>query len=112
MSKVISLKQNYEFRRLYKKGNSCVKPSVVVYSGKGVGQAVRLGITVSKKLGGAVCRNRAKRRIRALFSSYINDIKPGTDICVVARHKVLTEDYKKLNDDFYQALLKLGLLSE
>ena len=45
----------------------------------------RLGITVSRRVGNAVCRNRIKRRIRVWFRRIRGELRPGTDIVVIAR---------------------------
>lgn len=82
-----SIKENYIFRRAYKKGKSYVFPTMVIYVLKGNRQACpRLGITVTKKLGNAPTRNRIRRIIRAAFAKYA-DILPASDIIVVARTK-------------------------
>ena len=53
------IKENYEFRRAYKRGGALVSPYAVIYVFKTKGSRVRLGITVGKKIGKAVKRNRA-----------------------------------------------------
>ncbi len=80
-----SIKENYIFRRAYRKGKSYVFPTMVIYVLKGVKQpAPRLGITVTKKQGNAPTRNRIRRIIRAAFAAQ-RDILPAQDIIVVAR---------------------------
>ncbi|MBQ3817106.1 MAG: ribonuclease P protein component [Clostridia bacterium] len=86
---MIKLKENYEFRRAYLKGSSFVAPSFVLYAVKGRKGKVRLGITVSKKIGKAVERNRAKRVITAAFRNCEGNIKPGFDFVIVARTRIL-----------------------
>lgn len=90
MQQVESLKENYDFRRIYHRGTSFVTPSFVVYSAKGRKGRLRLGITVSKKIGGAVERNRAKRVIRAAFRMCAQNITLGNDFVIVARTRILT----------------------
>ena len=51
MKRSVTIKENYEFRRLYAKGASAVLPSVVVYCRKNGRAHNRLGVTVSTKLG-------------------------------------------------------------
>lgn len=83
------LKQNYEFRRAYNRGKSYVTPEFVLYIVKGRRERVRLGITVSRKMGTAVARNRAKRVITAAFDMAADHLMPGNDYVVVARNKLL-----------------------
>lgn len=83
------LKINKEFRRAYGRGKSFVSPFVVAYVLPLRGDKVRLGITVSKKIGSAVIRNRAKRVITAAYRECLPHIKGGCDIVMVARSKIV-----------------------
>ena len=61
----------------------------------------RTGVTASKKVGNAVARNRAKRRMRALFSKLECDHAPtGTDYVLVARHSLVQAAWTELLVDF------------
>jgi ribonuclease P protein component len=112
MEKIVSLCRNYEFQRLYRRGKSAVRHTIVVYAFKNRSDDVRLGITAGKKVGNAVSRNRAKRRIRELFRTYKSDIKRGVDICIVARNAVIDVPYDKLVRDFKSAMDELSLWIE
>ena len=67
MKAEITVKENYEFRRIYRKGKSVVSPYMVLYCQKNRQGRTRLGVTVSTKLGKAVVRNRVRRRFRELW---------------------------------------------
>ena len=110
MSDFISLCRNSDFQRLYHRGKSAVRPTMVMYVGKGRRDMVRLGITAGKKVGGAVCRNRAKRRIREPFRLYAAQINPRTDVCIVARGRILNASADKIKKDFLSAASELGLI--
>jgi len=62
----------------------------------------KVGFTATKKLGNAVKRNRAKRRLRALFCEFSDNLQDGTYIFVAkiglfdASHKELKRDFKKV----------------
>ncbi len=61
----------------------------------------RTGVTASKKVGNAVARNRAKRRMRALFRKLDCDHAPsGTDYVLVARHSLVQAAWTELSADF------------
>lgn len=62
-----------------------MSPSLVVYVNRNRLKKTRFGITVSKKVGNAVKRNRAKRVINAALLENLGSIKPGYDIVFVAR---------------------------
>lgn len=107
MSGYISLKKNVDFRRLYRRGKTYVTPSVVAYVLPNRARVNRLGITAGKKVGCAVRRNRAKRRLRALFHDYINKSdKPRhcLDVVLVARARAVDCPYDKLEKDFLRAM--------
>ena len=110
MKHTIPLKQNHEFRRLYSKGKSAVSPYFVVYCRKTSRPASRLGITTGVKLGSAVKRNRARRRIRELYRTREEKLLPGYDIVIVARTRVIYGRYGELVRCFDQQMKKLGLI--
>jgi ribonuclease P protein component len=110
MKKAVTLKENWEFRRLYNKGKSAVGPAMVVYCKKSKNEQNRLGVTVSTKLGGAVVRNRARRRLREVYRLNEAMFKPGYDIVVVARHKCITADFQKLTKAYLSLAEKAGIL--
>ncbi len=85
---ITKLKENYEFKRAYKKGKSFVSPYFVIYAVRRR-SGVRMGITAGKKLGGAVQRNRAKRVLTAAFAECLPGIAPGYDFVLVARTRIL-----------------------
>lgn len=112
MDKVISLKMNTQFQKLYKKGKSCVAPSCVIYVRRnGLGYN-RLGITAGKKIGNAVVRNRAKRRLRELFRIRLPYMKTGFDFVAVARMRTASAPYEKLAADFDGLLKTAGVLCD
>lgn len=108
----ISLKNNYEFRRLYTKGRSAASPYAVVYCRENRSPVNRLGLTVSTKLGKAVRRNRVRRRYREIYR--LNEVKfqTGYDIVIVARLKSLNAHFRTLEADFLNLSGKLGLLGD
>lgn len=112
MKKTVTIKQNHEFRRLYSKGKSAVTPFMVVYCRKSRLDHNRLGITVSTKLGGAVVRNRCRRRLRELFRLAQPRMKQGYDVVIVARSRAYDAPHRKLQAAFDRALGQLDLLAE
>ncbi len=71
---------------------------------------LRVGITVSRKVGNAVARNRARRRLRAIARETLPDqAKPGHEYVLVGRKGTLSRPYDALRGDLEGALAKLGL---
>ncbi len=83
--KIITIKENRDFRRIYNRGKSYVNPILVVYVLKQKYDVTRVGITTSKKIGKAVQRNRARRVIMAAYRELYPQLKEGYDIIFVAR---------------------------
>ena len=112
MQQAVTLKGNYEFRRMYRKGASAVSGSMVLYCRKNNRGNNRLGITVSVKLGKAVVRNRAKRRLREVYRLNTSALKQGWDIVLVGRGRTVTAPWKELNATFLRLAKKLDLLED
>ena len=87
MNEYITIKENRDFTRIYKRGKSYVSPTLVSYIMKYRSNNLRYGITTGKKIGNAVKRTRARRVIRASYYQLFSEIKPGYDIIFVARGK-------------------------
>jgi len=108
--KVIALNKNFEFQRLYKRGVSAVGAYFVLYVRRNGRNTNRLGITVSKKVGGAVQRNRAKRRLKELYRTNCHRLKSGYDIVFIARASAVTVEYEALKRAYFWAIRKTGIV--
>lgn len=89
MKNIISLKLNKEFRKLYFNAKYKSNSYIVTYVLRNNKNINRVGITVSKKVGNAVVRNRAKRIIKAAFFILKDDIPLGYDFVFVARNNII-----------------------
>ena len=106
-----SLKLNHIFRRLYRsngQANSCL----VLYARKNRTGTNRVGITVSKKLGKAVVRNRVRRRIREAYRLNEERFLPGWDIVIVARSRAVEVSFQKLNQSLLSLSEQAGILTK
>ena len=112
MKRAVTLKENYEFRRLYQKGASAVGGGMVLYCRKNRQGQSRLGLTVSTKVGGAVVRNRVRRRIREIYRLNRDKMRPGWDVIVVGRGRSAAGPYQKMNEAYLDCLRRLSLLQE
>ncbi len=86
MPKILTLRRNTDFRRLYRRPAQ-VSPVLVTYVSKNRLGVNRIGITTGKKIGKAHLRNRARRVIREAYRQLAPRLTPGHDFVFVARVK-------------------------
>ena len=89
----LAIKTNTEFQRVFKKGKSFANRQFIVYLLKGEQEEFRLGLSVSKKVGNAVARNRVKRYIRQAFLELKDDLLPNADYIIIARPQAANLDF-------------------
>ena len=104
-----SLKLNHIFRRLYHT-SGYADGYLVLYARKNRTDGNRVGITVSKKLGHAVVRNRTRRRLREIYRLNEARFQPGWDIVVVARTRAVEAPFEKLTASYLALAAKAGVL--
>lgn len=107
-----TLNRNFEFRRLYAKGKNAAAPCLALYGRKNRAGRSRLGLTVGKKVGGAVVRNRVRRRLREIYRLNEDRFCTGYDLVVVARVKAAYSRYSELEKEFLRLAGRLGLLKK
>ena len=112
MKQTESIKENYEFKRVYKRGKSSADANIAVYFFKNYKGYNRLGITVSNKIGKAVIRNKIRRRIKNSFHLNAVNFKNGYDIVIVARTRAVYADQKKLEKSLLRIFKNLGLIGD
>ena len=110
MQHTISLSKNRDFRWLYAKGKKAAGSYLAVYCRKNRIDSTRLGLTVSVKLGGAVQRNRIRRRMREAYRLQEDLFLPGNDIVIVARFRAVSVGFSALQKEMVDLCRGLGLL--
>ena len=105
-----SLKLNHIFRRLYHT-KGVADGYLVLYARPNKTEKNRVGITVGKKLGGAVVRNRTRRRLREVYRLNEDQFAPGWDIVVVARSKSVNAPFSALTKAYLNLAEKAGILN-
>ena len=122
--KNLAIKEHHLYNKAYKKGHSYVGKLVTVYvlrdfTAEKLMRANpekkylnRVGLSVSKKLGGAVARNRAKRLIRAGYDSVKSNIRTGNLIVIGARGAILGKKSTQVAAELETAFRTLGLYAE
>ena len=103
-----SLKKNYDFQQVYRKGKSFANKYLVMYVLENNMDKNRLGISVSKKVGNSVVRHRITRLIRESYRLHENIFNSGLDIVVIARNSASSVSYHEIES----ALLHLAKLHQ
>jgi len=121
MAGIARLKRRAEFLRVANARRKAVTPGLILQALKRpkettamlkveTDDAPRVGFTASRKVGIAVARNRARRRLRAAASEVLaRHAAPGHDYVVIARQRTLTRPFPALIGDFEAALKQLGV---
>lgn len=101
-----------EFLRVAGRGRRTAAAGLVLQALKVPGQAdIGFGLTASKKVGNAVRRNRARRRLRALAKELLPDCaEPGHDYVLIARAATPARSWPHLREDLLHSLRRLNLL--
>ena len=116
-STLVRLKTRADFLRVAATRRRAVRPGLLLQAarqppgdatgaaGSDAGAAIRVGYTASRKVGNAVVRNRAKRRLRAAAAEVLaRDGRPGTDYVLIARGGTGERPYAELVGDLEAAL--------
>lgn len=104
-----SLKLNHIFQRLYRT-SGYANAHLVLYARRNRMDINRVGITVSKKLGKAHIRNRARRRVREVYRLNEDAFQSGWDIVVVVRSRAITAPFDQLTQSYLSLAEKAGIL--
>jgi len=104
------LRYKKDFDRLYKKGRSIGDKYVVVFHVSNGLPYVRKAFLASKKVGGAVARNRARRLMKESFRKLEKSVKPGKDILLIARNTITDKKCAEIEKSIRKAFERGGLL--
>ncbi len=100
MRKLYIVKNKYDFDRIIKNGNCRKNRSYVIYYERNNCPYDRFGISVGKRIGNAVSRNKHKRKLRAIIDNYKKLYVNSQDYIIILRGSAKDKDYKDLEQDF------------
>ena len=106
MNKKFRLKKTFEIEKLFKKRISVGNAYFVMYYNLSSKESTRVAISVSKKLGNAVIRNREKRIIREIIRGKLDTIK-GLDILIVEKSKSLNLTFEEKKNEISILIKKM-----
>lgn len=103
------LKKKYQFNYTYKSGQTQGAKHLLICYTKSKNKCVKIGLSVTKKVGKAFMRNRIKRRLRAALSPNLERIKPNFNLIVIARSNITDATFAEVEKDLNFCLTKAGL---
>lgn len=104
MRKELRVRKNQEYREIMGEKKFYVSPSFTLYVKARTGENARIGLSVGKKLGGAVQRNKVKRQVRMMLQEIMSFNEDFDGILLVRPH-FLTESYAS-NKKVLETLIK------
>jgi len=111
MQRKLRLRNREDFGRIYRHGRSFANSQFVVYwRHESQTERFRLGISASAKLGGAVVRNRMRRRLKEIVRLNADKLADGIDLILIVRKPALALSYRETERSVLHVLRKAGLL--
>lgn len=111
MQRKLRLRKKQDFNKVYRQGRSFANAQFVVYWRKQTEPGCfRLGVSASAKLGGAVVRNRLRRRVKEIVRLNADKLQASYDLILIVRKPALALSYKEMEGSVLHVLRKAGLL--
>ena len=107
MKELTTLTGKVQFGLVYDRGRSWMAKEVVIRVLPNSLGLTRYGLTVSRRVGNAVVRNKVKRRLREIIRN--TGLKPGWDIIIIARNTTASADFITLGRSVENLLMKAGV---
>ena len=105
MSDMRTIPSRARFLAARSNGKKALSRGLVIQAIQNETSQWRIGLTATKKIGNAVTRNRARRRMRALARSYLGPLaQPGTDYVLIARHDTVNADWQDMAKGLQKAI--------
>lgn len=112
MDKSERIKKNSQFRFIYSRGKSYSNDKLVLYIFRNKKNINRIGLSVSKKVGKSVVRNRIKRLIKESYRLNKDMYRSGYDLIFIARNKSKDAKFTDIEKSVIYLMKKGGLLKE
>lgn len=110
MKKINILKKNEDFNRIIKENNPYKNKYFIIYLERTTDKYYHFGISVSKKIGNAVVRNKYKRRLKNIIDK--KDYQKNFNCIIILRKESLNLSFIELKDNLYKMFEKLSILEE
>lgn len=108
LAKTYRLTRRNDFRRVYGRGKSAANYSLVLYAAPSRNQTMRVGFSVSKKIGKAVVRNRVKRLMREAAFHLLPTFEGHKDYVFIARNGIKEKNLTEIEKQMASLLKKIN----
>ena len=105
MKKKYIVKNERDFNKIINKNNYLKSKKIVIYYEDNDLNYDKFGISVGKKLGNAVTRNKYKRKLRSIIDEYRKDYNNSKNYIIILRRGGINCSYKDLKEDFFKLIL-------
>ena len=106
------LKSSKLLKETFEQGRSIAGRLMVMWLREGDGASLRLGVAAGRTIGGAVQRNRAKRRLREAFRLNRHRLQGKCDIVLMARGRLNEASWDEIQAELIQLADRAGILAE
>ncbi len=111
MQKQFRLRKNKEYNYIYKKGiSTACKLLIIIYVPNRTGK-LKVGFSVSKKIGKSVTRNRIRRLLKEGMRSIIQSVNPGYNYIIIARNAIIDKSLTEITQSLIYVLKREKLLN-
>lgn len=100
-----------QFRAVYDKGRKVVGRGLILWALPSSAPGIRLGVVASRRVGGSVQRNRARRLLREAFRLHRFEMKGPADVVIVARSSLLEAGRSEVEADLFRTAQRAGLFA-
>ncbi len=112
MQRRFCLRRDADFERVRQQGQTWRHPLVILGAAPNDLAHNRYGFVTSRRLGGAVVRNRVRRLLREAARLSAPQLRPGFDIVIIARNEIVAQPYYKVNSALMELFQRARLLSQ
>lgn len=112
MKKKYRVKENKDFSKIINEGNNYYNDCFSIYTMTNIYGYSRFGISVSKKLGNAVLRNKIKRQIRNIIDKNKNIYQNDKDYIIIVRKKYVNYNFLELCNKYIELINRMNCVKE
>lgn len=110
MKKINILKKNEDFSRIIKNEKPYKYKDYIIYKENHVGKNYQFGISVGKKIGNAVVRNKIRRQIKNIIDQ--NNYQKGFNCIIIVKKGIIEKNFSEMKEDLEVIMKKIHIMEE